>query len=174
MVSFGVKRVQSAVTVPRSGLCDWLVAVLGQRRSSGGARLVLLCCGRVGPGSAGGWERVEALERAEDRGGPGPVSGEVQRRCPGVTGQLSGDVQDPVTEPLGLCEPVLAVERELLGPDDQIVGAERELKPRGVRLERVEREARDAGRFHGLDAVLDLRVLTVVVPARRDRRRADR
>ena len=108
-------------------------------------------------------ERVEALERAEDRGGPGPVSGEVQDGCACVTGELSGDVQDSVTQPLGLGDPMFAVEGELLGPDDQIVGVERELEPRGVRLERVEREVRDAGCFQVLDADFDLGVLTVVL-----------
>ena len=53
---------------------------------------------------------VEALERVEDRAGPGPVGGEVQGGLSGVAGDLPGDVQDAVAQPLGFCDGVLAVE----------------------------------------------------------------
>ena len=103
----------------------------------------------------------QALERAWDRAGPGPVGGKVQCGSAGVAGELPGDVQDAVAQPLGLADLVLAVEPELLGPDDDVVRDDRELEPRGVRVEGVEREVRGAGRLQRLDAVLDLGVLAV-------------
>ena len=93
--------------------------------------------------------------------GPGPVGGEVQGRLAGVAGELSGDVQDAVAQPLGLAELVFAVEREQLRPDGDVVRGERELEPRGVRFEGVERQVAGAGRLQRLDAVLDLSVLAV-------------
>ena len=84
-------------------------------------------------------ERVEAFERAENRGGPGPVGREVQCGLAGVAGELSGDVQDAVAQALGFGELVLAIERELLGPDGDVVRQQRELKPRRVGLEGVKR-----------------------------------
>ena len=85
----------------------------------------------------------------------------MQRGRAGVAGQLSGDVQDAVAQSFRFADFVFAVERELLGPDRQVVCGERELEPRGVRGERVEREVRAAGRFERLDAVFDFGVLTV-------------
>ena len=46
-------------------------------------------------------------------------------------------------------------------PDGDVVGAQRELEPRGVRLEGVERQVVGAGRLERLDAILDLGVLAV-------------
>jgi hypothetical protein len=57
-----------------------------------------------------GGERAESLECVEDRVGPGPVGGEVQCGASGVAGDLSGDVQDAVAQPLWFCDGVLAVE----------------------------------------------------------------
>ena len=104
------------------------------------------------------WRRWNALE---DRGGPGPVGGEVQRELSGVAGELSGDVQDAVAQPLGLADLVLAVERELLRPDHHVVRGEGELEPGGVRGEGVERQVAGARRLERLDPVLDLGVLAV-------------
>ena len=73
----------------------------------------------------------------------------------GVAGELPGDVQDPVAQPFGLADPVLAVEREQLGPDHHVVRGERELEPRRVGLEGVEGQVAGAGRLQRLDAVLD-------------------
>ena len=83
---------------------------------------------------------MESFEGAEDCLGPGPVGWEVQGGAPGVAGELPGDVQDPVAKPLGLTDPMLAVEREQLRPDHDVVCAQRELEPRGVRGEVVKRQ----------------------------------
>jgi len=119
-----------------------------------------LCGGRRGWSVVRG-ERLEAFERLEDRGGPGPVGGEVERGAAGVAGELAGDVQDPVAKSLGLADLVLGVEREQLRPDGDVVRGERELEPRGVRRERVEWQVGGAGRLERLDAVLDLGVLAM-------------
>ena len=115
-----------------------------------------------GPGgSAARGERLELLERAEDRAGPGPVGGEVQRGPAGVAGELPGDVEDPVAQSLGFAEPVLALEREQLRPDHDVVRGKCELEPRRVGLEGVERQVARAGCLERLDPVLDLGVLAV-------------
>jgi hypothetical protein len=36
----------------------------------------------------------------------------VEGDAPGVAGEMPGDVQDPLAEPFGFVDPVLAVERE--------------------------------------------------------------
>ena len=141
----------------RSGL------IFGGRRGAGSDVGV-----RGGLGSAVGGERSQAFEGAEDRCGPGPVGGEVQGDVAGVAGELPGDVQDAVAQPFGLADRVLAVEREQLGPDHDVVGGQRELEPRGVRVEGVERQVGGAGRLERLDAVLDLGVLAVQDLKRRD------
>jgi hypothetical protein len=56
---------------------------------------------------------------------------------------------------------VLPVEQELLGPNHDVVGGERDLKSYCVRGEAVERELSGAGPPERLDAVLDLGVLMV-------------
>jgi hypothetical protein len=113
-------------------------------------------------------ERVEAFERAGDRAGSGPVGGQMQCGLAGVAGELSGDVQDAVAQALGFGELVLAVERELLGPDGDVVREPRELKPRRVGVEGVKRQVSRAGCFQALDAVFDLGVLAMVGFQRRD------
>jgi hypothetical protein len=85
----------------------------------------------------------------------------VQGQAAGVPGELPGDVQDAVAQSLGFADPVLAVEREQLGPDHDVVGGERELEPCGIRPEGVKRQIRGAGRLQRFDPVLDLCVLTV-------------
>lgn len=111
-------------------------------------------------GRSGG-QRGEALERVGDRGGPGPVGGQVQRELAGVAGELAGDVQQPVAQALGLADAVLAVEEQLLGPDGQIVGAERGFQPRLVGRERREGQVGQAGALELADAVFDDRVRAV-------------
>ena len=74
----------------------------------------------------------------------------MQRRLAGVAGELSGGVQDAVAQPLRFAELVLAVEREQLRPHHHVVPGERELKPRRVRLEGVERQVAGAGRLRVL------------------------
>jgi len=49
-----------------------------------------------------------------------------------VAGDLSGDVQDAVAQPLGFADGVLAVEGQQLHPDEDVVSQQRQLKPRGV------------------------------------------
>ena len=110
------------------------------------------------PGAGSAWRRLNAWRIAL---GPGPVGREVQGDSAGVAGELPGDVQDPVAQPLGLADLVLAVEREQLRPDHHVVRGERELEPRGVRVEGVERQVVGAGRLERLDAILDLGVLAV-------------
>ena len=56
---------------------------------------------------------------------------------------------------------MLAAEAEQLGPDDHVMSAERQLEPRRVGVEAVERQVAGAGRLQGLDAILDDRVLAV-------------
>jgi hypothetical protein len=85
----------------------------------------------------------------------------VQRDAAGVVGDVPGDVKDAVAQPLGFADSVLAVEAELLGPDHDVVRCQRELQPRSVRLECVEREVPGAGLLECLDAVLNFGVLAV-------------
>jgi hypothetical protein len=49
-------------------------------------------------------------------------------------------MQDAAAQPLGFADGVLTVEGQLLCPGEDVVGDQRELRPRGVRLEVVERE----------------------------------
>lgn len=83
-------------------------------------------------------------------------------------GEVPGYVQDAVAQPLGLADRVLAIEHELLCPDEQVVAGERELQPRSVCRERGERQVRGASGRECLDAVLDLGVLAMGGLQRRD------
>src|SRR5204862_4418402 len=130
-----------AQLVGRSRACDG--GAFAQPSAAGQSFVVAL----VGASrSARCWQRLDAFERLEDRAGPGPVGGEVKGVAAGVVGELAGDVQDPVAKPFGLAGAVFAVEREQLRPDGDVVRGERELEPRRVRLEGVEREVGGAGR----------------------------
>lgn len=111
--------------------------------------------------SAVGRQRVESLERGEQRGGPGPVVLEMQRGAPGVARQARGDVQDAVAQPLGLSDRVLTLQAGVLGPDGQVVCDQRDLKPRGVGLPVAEGQVGEAHRFEAADAVLDDGVLAM-------------
>jgi len=88
--------------------------------------------------SGAGGERGEAFEGAHDRGGPGPVGGQVQGAASGVAGELGGDVQQPLTQAFGFTDLVFAVQEQRLGPRRQGVCGQRELKPRLVGLEIAE------------------------------------
>jgi hypothetical protein len=57
-------------------------------------------------------ESLQSFEGEEDRAGPGPVGGELQRLAAGVAGELAGDVEDPVAQPFGLAHAVFAVETQ--------------------------------------------------------------
>ena len=60
--------------------------------------------------------------------GPGPAAREAQGRLAGVEGQSGGGVQQPVAQRLG-SDGQLVVEREVLGPGDEVLGDQRELEP---------------------------------------------
>ena len=86
---------------------------------------------------------------------------EAELGAPSVEREPAGDVQQPVAQPLGLGFGELAVEQQRLGPDDQVVREQHDLKPHLVERERLERELRQAGVLVVADAVLDVRVLAV-------------
>ena len=56
---------------------------------------------------------------------------------------------------------MLAVEQELLCPDEDVVGCQRELEPRRVCLKGLKREMPGAAGLECLDAILDFGVLAV-------------
>jgi hypothetical protein len=66
----------------------------------------------------------------------------VQREPAGVACEPAGDVQQPVAQSLGLADGVFAVEEQQLGPDGEIVRAERGFQPRLVGRERREEAVR--------------------------------
>ena len=102
-----------------------------------------------------------ALGGVRRRGGSRSAQGQSAGRCrvvaAGVAGELPGDVQDPVAQPFGLVRSGARRRGEQLRPDDDVVRAQRELEPRGVRLEGVEGQVAGAGRLERLDAILDVR-----------------
>ena len=79
----------------------------------------------------------------------------------GVAGQAAGDVQQPVAQPFGFADAVLAVEEQLLGPDGEIVRDERGFQSRLVGSERRERQVGKAGALERADTVFDDGVLAV-------------
>ena len=82
----------------------------------------------------------------------------MQRELAGVAGKAPGDVQQPVAQSLGLADGVLAVEQQQLGPDGQVMRAERGFQPRLVGRKRRERQVGQAGALEAADAVFDDRV----------------
>src|ERR687895_2814416 len=87
-------------------------------------------CRRRRRGSARGWwQRGQARERGGQGVGPGPGALQAQRWAAGVEGQPAGGMQQPVAQRLGLADGELAVERQGLGPGDQVLGDQRELQP---------------------------------------------
>jgi hypothetical protein len=105
-----------------------------------------------------GGQRGEAFERAGDGGAPGPVGGQVQREPAGVAGQAAGDMQQAVAQSLGLAGGVVAVEEQQLGPDGEVVRAQRGFQPCLVGRERRERQVAEPGALEFADAVFDDRV----------------
>jgi hypothetical protein len=90
---------------------------------------VLILVGAWDRGSAGGrWQRRQAGEGGGQRVGPGPGALQAQGRAAGVEGQSGGGVQQPVAQRLGFADGELVVEREVLGPGDQVLGDQRELQ----------------------------------------------
>jgi hypothetical protein len=71
--------------------------------------------------AGGGWERFEPLERCLEFRDPRPRVLEVQLRPAAGERESAGDVQQPVSQPLGFGLSELAVEGERLGRDDQVV-----------------------------------------------------
>ena len=63
-------------------------------------------------------------------------------------------MQQPVAKGLGLADGQFAIERQELGPGDEVLGDERELQPDGVEIEIAEGEVLQAGLLGGADAVL--------------------
>jgi hypothetical protein len=94
-------------------------------------------------------ERAQALEGCEELLAPGPAARQVQTELAGVAGEPAGDVEEPVAEPFGFAAGELAAEQQPLRPGEQVLGAEGELEPGGVRLEGAEGEVFQAGVFAG-------------------------
>jgi hypothetical protein len=69
----------------------------------------------------------------------------VQGAPAGVAGDLPGDVQDAVAQPLGFADGVLAVEGQQPRPGEDVVSKQRQLKPRGVRPGGAEWEVSGTG-----------------------------
>ena len=86
--------------------------------------------------------------------GPGPAALEAQRGAAGVERQTGGGVQQPVAQRFGSAGGQVAVEREVLRPGDDVLGDQRDLQPHLVVGEVSEREAVQAGRLGGADALL--------------------
>ena len=145
-----------------SGGLDWSSRLFSlrvdPRREPGSAGDVGVRGGWV---SAVGGERLQALERAVDRCGPGPVGGEVQRGAAGVAGELSGDVQDAVAQPLGfaiLCSPSSA---SCCVQTMMSCASSASSNHAAFALKEWNGRCAGAGRLQRLDAVLDLGVLAV-------------
>ena len=108
------------------------------------------------------------MECGEQLCGPWPVVLEAELGAAAVEREPSGDVQQPVAQPLGFGFGELAVEQQRLGPDDQVVREQHDLKPHLVERERLERELLKARVLVVADAVLDVRVLAVAALDDRD------
>ena len=128
---------------------------------SGGAgrRLLSACCG---------WELFELLEGGNERVGPRPVVLQAEFGAASGEREPGGDVQEPVADSLRLGRRQFAVERERLGPDDQVVREQHDLQPHLVELKFLERELGQAGVLVVADAVLDVGVLAVAALNDRD------
>jgi hypothetical protein len=75
--------------------------------------------------------------------------------------EAGGDVQQPVAQPFGFGAGQFAVERQGLGPDEQVVGEHHDLDPHLVERELLERQLGQAGVLVVTDAVLDPGALAV-------------
>src|SRR5512144_2957324 len=93
-----------------------------------GAVLRLVVAGLVRRSGRGG-ERGEAGECGGQLAGPRPGAGDAQAGLAGVKGQACGGVQEAVAQGPWLADGKVAVEREVLGPADQVAGGQAELEP---------------------------------------------
>ena len=137
-------RLRAAVIVAVAGGCCSMVVVDRWRRSAGR-----------------GLQRFELAECCGELGDPRPVVVEAELRAASGERELASDVKELVAQPLGFGLGELAVERQGLGPDDQVVREHHDLQPHLVERELLERELRQAGVLVVADAVLDVRVLAV-------------
>ena len=96
----------------------------GGREEWGRGRCCRLAGQRAGGGSAASRAKAAASSSAQ-----GQVRWQAQGRAAGVEGEPGGGVQQPVAQRLGFADGELAVEREALGPGDQVLGDQRELQP---------------------------------------------
>jgi len=78
-----------------------------------------------------------------------------------VEGQAGGDVQQAVAQALGFGVGELAGQQQALGPGDQVVGDEHELKPDAVVLEVAEGQVAQACVLVVADVVLDASTATM-------------
>src|SRR5436309_2553849 len=95
--------------------------------------------------AGGGHERLEFLERDEELGRPGPGVLEVELGAAAGERESTGDVQQLVAQSLGFGLGEVAVEKERLSPDDQVVRERDDLQPHLVERERFERKLGQAG-----------------------------
>ena len=75
---------------------------------------------------------MESVERPDEVVGPGPVLRDPHRCRPGGSGDLRGDVQQPVAQLLRLRGGQSAVEEQGLGPGEQVDAGQGEFQPCGV------------------------------------------
>src|SRR3954452_23362297 len=105
--------------------------------------------------AAGCGQRPEARDRGDQRSGPGPAGGQVQRAAASGARQAPGDVQEAVAQALGRESRAVWVEDQDAFPGEQVLGEQDQLEPGLVGLEGVERQPGEA-EFAGFgDAVLD-------------------
>ena len=90
---------------------------------------------------------VDAVERGDEVGGPGPGGGEPAGGSSAGAGDAGGGVEQAVAEPFRFGVGEVAVEGEQPGPGEQVVGAEDELQPGVVDGERVRWQVGEAGGF---------------------------
>src|SRR5438270_3422354 len=137
--------------------------------------------GRVAGWSAGWWscrwglssaargrERLEFLKRGDELARPRPCVLQVELGAPAGEREPRADMQQPVAQALGLGFGELALERQRLRPDDQIVREQHDLQPHLVEREFLERELGKAGVLVVADSVLDMGALAVAVLEHRD------
>ena len=85
-----------------------------------------------------------------------------------AAGEAAGDVEQEVAEPFRCRGREFALEHEQPQPGEQVLGEQRELEPRLVGLERLERQAAEPELLRFLDAVIDAGVQTVALLELRD------
>lgn len=97
-------------------------AVVGcRRRLSGRTRFVAVSGAPRGGCSDEQRQVVDAFERGDEVGGPGPVVGEFAVALPAGVHDSAGGVQKAVAEPFGFGFGQVCVEGEVAGPGEQVV-----------------------------------------------------